>query len=85
VEIISEASRRINPAWKAEHPEVPWAKVAGIGNVLRHDYRKVSTEVILGLRGINLEVLEQAVSQLLAKYDPEGLALRERLKAEGKL
>jgi len=41
VEIISEASRRIRPDWKAEHPEVPWSKVASIGNVLRHEYRYV--------------------------------------------
>jgi uncharacterized protein with HEPN domain len=28
VEIISEASRRVDPAWKSEHPEVPWRKIA---------------------------------------------------------
>ena len=38
IEIISEASRRLPDAWKARHPTVPWGKVAGIGNVLRHDY-----------------------------------------------
>jgi uncharacterized protein with HEPN domain len=36
IEIISEASRRLPPAMKTRHPEIPWSKVAGIGNVLRH-------------------------------------------------
>ncbi|HEX8166016.1 MAG TPA: HepT-like ribonuclease domain-containing protein [Beijerinckiaceae bacterium] len=85
VEIISEASRRIGPDWKAEHPEVPWLKVAGIGNVLRHEYRYVRLQVILELRGIDLDVLEAAVAHLMRKYDPEGVALRERLRASGEL
>ena len=85
VEIISEASRRIRPKWKAEHPEVPWPKVASIGNVLRHEYRYVRLQVILELRGIDLEALEAAVAHLMRKYDPEGVALRERLRASGEL
>ena len=85
VEIISEASRRIRPDWKAEHPEVPWPKVASIGNVLRHEYRYVRLQVILDLRRIDLEALEAAVAHLMRKYDPEGVALRERLRASGEL
>jgi uncharacterized protein with HEPN domain len=37
VEIISEASRRLPGDLKARHPAIPWRKVAGIGNVLRHN------------------------------------------------
>jgi uncharacterized protein with HEPN domain len=85
VEIISEASRRINPAWKAEHPEVPWPKVASIGNIIRHAYRYVKLHVLLELRKIDLGVLESAVARLLRKYDAEGLLLRERLRAWGEL
>jgi uncharacterized protein with HEPN domain len=36
MEIISEASRRPPTAMKPRHPEIPWPKLAGIGNVLRH-------------------------------------------------
>lgn len=85
VEIISEASRSIEPSWKSEHPEVPWTKIAGIGNVLRHRYRAVRMEVIVGLRTADLATLEAAVANLLQKYDPEGLIIRERLRASGEL
>jgi hypothetical protein len=64
---------------------VPWPKVASIGNVLRHEYRYVRLQVILDLRGIDLEALEAAVAHLMRKYDPEGVALRERLRASGEL
>ena len=49
VEIISEASRRLSDDLKARHPEIPWPKVAGIGNVLRHDYESISAPVLWAL------------------------------------
>ena len=33
IEIISEASRHLQDALKARNPEIPWQKVAGIGNI----------------------------------------------------
>ena len=41
IEIISEASRHLTDELKARHPSIPWVKVAGIGNVLRHNYEHV--------------------------------------------
>ena len=46
VEIISEASRRLSEELKARHPEIPWPNVAGIGNVLRHDYESIAAPVM---------------------------------------
>ena len=43
IEIISEASRRLPAEMKARYPEIPWRKVAGIGNILRHEYQRGST------------------------------------------
>ena len=41
-EIISEASRHLPDDVKNRHPEIPWREIAGIGNVLRHDYDGLS-------------------------------------------
>ena len=38
IEIVSEASRAIPDELASTQPEIPWRKVRGIGNVLRHDY-----------------------------------------------
>ena len=46
VEIISEASRHLPEDLKARHSEIPWRKVAGIGNVLRHDYESIAAQIL---------------------------------------
>lgn len=59
VEIVSEASRRLPRELKARHPEIPWQKVAGIGNVLRHNYESIAAPVMWKLARDDLDALEQ--------------------------
>jgi uncharacterized protein with HEPN domain len=59
IEIISEASRHLGGDLKARHPQIPWPKVAGIGNVLRHDYERIAPDVIWKLAQADLPVLER--------------------------
>ncbi len=41
LEIISEASRGLSPAFKERFPEIPWKAVAGSGSIYRHNYEAV--------------------------------------------
>jgi len=66
VEIISEASRHLTDELKARHPEIPWQKVAGIGNVLRHDYEKIAAPVMWKLAQADLPLLERVCREELA-------------------
>jgi uncharacterized protein with HEPN domain len=66
VEIVSEASRHLDSDLKSRHPEIPWPKVAGIGNVLRHDYERIAPDVMWKLVQIDLPVLEKACREELA-------------------
>jgi uncharacterized protein with HEPN domain len=59
VEIISEASRHLPDDMKARHPDIPWKKVAGIGNVLRHDYGNVAPAILWALVRKDLPALEK--------------------------
>jgi uncharacterized protein with HEPN domain len=59
VEIISEASRHLPHELKARHPEIPWPKVASIGNVLRHNYENIAAEVMWALVRDDLPTLEK--------------------------
>jgi uncharacterized protein with HEPN domain len=60
IEIISEASRHLPEDVKARHPEIPWVKVAGIGNVLRHGYEAISAPILWKLVREDLPQLELA-------------------------
>ena len=66
VEIVSEASRHLTDELKARHPEIPWQKVAGVGNVLRHDYGNVAAPVIWKLAQADLALLHRVCSDELA-------------------
>ena len=38
LEIIGEAVKNITPAFKSKYPDIPWKKVAGMRDVLIHQY-----------------------------------------------
>ena len=61
LEIISEASRALSAELKAEHPDVPWAQIAGIGNILRHEYHRVEPALIWNITISHLRTLDRAI------------------------
>ncbi len=46
LEIISEASRRLDDEFRARYPELPWKAIMGSGNVYRHDYDNVAESLV---------------------------------------
>lgn len=46
LEILSEASRRLPTELKEVEAQIPWRAIAGIGNVLRHDYHETYPTVL---------------------------------------
>ena len=66
IKIISEASRHLSDELKARHPEIPWSKVAGIGNVLRHEYERVAHDVLWRVARDDLPPLEKVCREELA-------------------
>jgi uncharacterized protein with HEPN domain len=40
IEVISEASRHLGRELKSQHKDVRWKDIAGIGNILRHEYQR---------------------------------------------
>lgn len=71
VEIVSEASRHLPSEVKARHPAIPWAKVAGIGNVLRHDYQQVAYDILWHVVHDDLPELHAACLAELARARAE--------------
>jgi uncharacterized protein with HEPN domain len=72
IEIIPEASRHLPNEMKACHPAIPWAKVAGIGNVLRHGYEDIAAPILWKLVREDLPLLEQACRAKRAAIERAG-------------
>jgi uncharacterized protein with HEPN domain len=69
IEMISEATRRIPPEMQAAQPQIPWQQIMGIGNVLRHEYHRVSDRVVSNVVQNYLSALKAAVIALDAPLD----------------
>ena len=46
LEIVGEAAKSLSPTFRASHPEVPWADMAGTRDVLVHRYAVVDLEIV---------------------------------------
>jgi len=46
LEILSEASRSLGDELKQSEPDIPWRRIADIGNHLRHAYHRVDLEIL---------------------------------------
>ena len=64
IEIISEASRKVPEHLKAAHPEIPWPRVADIGNRIRHAYHAVDSDILWEIIQIELKVLRAALESM---------------------
>jgi uncharacterized protein with HEPN domain len=64
IEVISQASRAIPDHVVNTRPEIPWARVRGIGNILRHDYDSVSDPILWRVVRDELPRLKRAVEAL---------------------
>ena len=71
IEIISEASRHIPDDLKETATEVPWRQIAGIGNILRHDYETISDHVVWDIIENHLDPLEEAAQRLVKAIEAE--------------
>jgi len=62
LEIIGEAARRVSPAFRATHPEIPWHQIIAQRNVLAHEYGDIRHEMIW-------RVVRERIPELLATLE----------------
>jgi uncharacterized protein with HEPN domain len=66
IEVISEASRHLGSDLKAQHEDVRWEDIAGIGNILRHEYQRVDAAIIWRAVKNDLPPLKEALLAMKA-------------------
>jgi uncharacterized protein with HEPN domain len=64
-EIIGEATKRLSPELRSKYSDVPWQQMAGLRDVLIHDYLKVNLNLVWQIIEQNLSDLKTQVTAIL--------------------
>lgn len=48
ITIIGEATKRLSSDFRQQHPEIPWREIAGMRNVIVHEYDQVDLAYCVG-------------------------------------
>jgi uncharacterized protein with HEPN domain len=67
LEIIGEAVKRISPEILGCRPDIQWRRIAGMRDVLIHDYMGVDLEAVWQVTQHDLPNLRQAIEELLGR------------------
>jgi uncharacterized protein with HEPN domain len=64
LQVLCESTQRIAPEHKQRHPEIDWPAIAGMRNVLVHDYFEVDFETIWQVVTQDLQLLKAAMLEI---------------------
>ena len=65
LEVIGEATKRLSAELRDKHPSLPWRQIAGLRDVLIHDYGNVDIEEVWAIVKKDLPDLKQQVDEIL--------------------
>jgi uncharacterized protein with HEPN domain len=70
LEIIGEATKKLPKSFRQQYPQVPWKKIAGMRDVLIHDYSGIDIEVIWDTIKEKLPEFKKQVQEIFGNLDP---------------
>ncbi|AGF50704.1 sll1505 [Synechocystis sp. PCC 6803] len=62
ITIIGEATKRISPDFRSQHPAIPWREMAGMRDVIVHEYDQLDLDIIW-------DVIENKLPELAYLFD----------------
>jgi uncharacterized protein with HEPN domain len=65
--IIGEATKRLSPDFRAYHPEIPWKKMAGLRDIIVHEYDDIRLDIIQDIVEIELPQILPILQPLLTE------------------
>lgn len=68
IEIIGEATKNISETFKKQHPDVPWKNMAGMRNVLIHEYFDVNLHTVWKTATQFIPLLRLKIQRLLQDH-----------------
>lgn len=63
--IIGEAARHVSATMQGDHPEIPWADIIGMRNILIHDYFEVDLQEVWKTVQDDLPIMRAQVLEVL--------------------
>lgn len=63
ITIMGEATKRLSPTLRQQHPQIPWREMAGMRDVIVHEYDQLDFEVIW-------DVVHNKLPELLTLLEP---------------
>ena len=70
MEIIGEAVKNLDEDFRNRYPEIPWKKIAGLRDVLIHEYFGVSLKRVWRVIKIDLVDLKLQISRIWEELKP---------------
>lgn len=72
LEVIGEAVKKIPEDTRITQPEIPWQRIAGLRDILTHEYFGIDTQIVWDVIANKLDSLYTAVHTLQIDYKNEG-------------
>jgi uncharacterized protein with HEPN domain len=66
LEVLGEATKRIPESFRQKHPDIPWSKMAGMRDVLIHDYMGVDLKTVWKVAQERLPELKPLLEKLIS-------------------
>ena len=71
LEIIGEATKHISEEFRNKYPEVPWKDMAGMRDILIHDYFGIDEETVWMTAKEKIHQLKPSIEKILSKLSDE--------------
>jgi len=62
--IIGEASKKVPAAIRRQYPDIPWKKMAGLRDIVVHDYFGVDEDIIWDVVSVRIPELKQQMDAI---------------------
>ncbi|MDB9516408.1 DUF86 domain-containing protein [Roseofilum reptotaenium CS-1145] len=63
--IIGEATKRLSHEFRSRNPEIPWRKMAGLRDIIVHEYDDLKLDIIRQIIEVELPAVLQSLQPLL--------------------
>jgi uncharacterized protein with HEPN domain len=72
LEVLGEVAKPVSSSLRERAPDVPWREIAGMRDVLIHDYFGIDMDIICDVALVKIPSLHKALGDLLQQLDDLG-------------